>query len=59
MKWVLIMYFLYFGPPIGWKETDKRYYPDHQSCIKAQKVYEASNPFPHRVKVRCELVETE
>ncbi len=59
MKWVLIMYFLYFGPPIGWKETDRLYYPNHQSCIEAQKVYNANNPFPHRVKVRCEPVETE
>ena len=56
MKWALIMYFLYFGPPIGWKETDRIYYLDHQSCIEAQKIYEASNPFPHRVKVRCQRI---
>jgi len=56
MKWALIMYFLYFGPPIGWQKTDKIYYPDYQSCIEALKIYEASNPFPHRVKVRCEQV---
>jgi len=59
MKWVLIMYFLYFGPPIGWKETDKRYYPDHQSCIKAQKIFEIENPNPTRIKVRCKLLKAE
>ena len=48
------MYFFYFGPWGGWGETDRRYYPDQQSCIEAQKIYEASNPFPYRVKVRCE-----
>ena len=56
MKWALIMYFLYFGPPIGWKETDRIYYLDHQSCIEAQKIYEASNPIPHRVKVKCQRI---
>ena len=59
MKWALIMYFFYFSAYGGWKETDRHYYSDHQSCIEAQKVYKASNPFPHRVKVKCELVETE
>jgi len=53
------MYFLYFGPPIGWKETDKRYYPDHQSCIKAQKIFEIENPNPTRIKVRCKLLKAE
>ena len=56
MKWALIMYFLYFGPPIGCKETDRIYYLDHQSCIEAQKIYEANNPFPHRVKVKCQRI---
>ena len=54
MKWALIMYFFYFSAHGGWKETDRIYYPDYQSCIKAQKIYEASNSFPNRVKVRCE-----
>ena len=40
MKWVLIMYFLYFGPPISWNETDRRYYPDHQSCIEAKQDFD-------------------
>ena len=56
MKWVLIMYFLYFGPPIGWQETDRRYYPDYQSCIKAQENYEINNPIPYRIQVRCKEV---
>ena len=54
MKWALIMYFFYFSAHGGWKETDRIYYPGYQSCIKAQKIYEANNPFPNRVKVRCE-----
>ena len=54
MKWVLIMYFFYFSAYGGWKETDRIYYPDYQSCIEAQKIYETNNPFPNRVKVRCE-----
>ena len=56
MKWVLIMYFFYFSAYGGWKETDRIYYLDHQSCIEAQKIYEANNPFPHRVKVKCQRI---
>ena len=48
------MYFFYFSAYGGWKETDRIYYPDYQSCIEAQKIYETNNPFPNRVKVRCE-----
>ena len=59
MKWVLIMYFLYFGPPISWNETDRRYYPDHQSCIEAKQDFDIVNPLPARVQVRCHLVKTE
>jgi len=55
MKWALILYFFYTGAYGGWKETDRHYYPDHLSCIEAQKAYEADNPYPDRVKVRCEL----
>ena len=54
MKWALIMYFFYFSAYGGWKETDRHYYSDYQSCIEAQKIFEASNPNPNRVKVRCE-----
>ena len=51
------MYFLYFGPPISWNETDRRYYPDHQSCIEAKQDFDIVNPLPARVQVRCEQVE--
>ena len=55
MKWALIMYFFYLGAYGGWKETDRRYYPDYQSCIEAQKIFEDGNPLTaHRVRVRCE-----
>ena len=56
MKWALIMYFFYFSAYGVWKETDRRYYPDYQSCIEAQEIYEANNPFPLRVKVKCKKV---
>ena len=56
MKWVLIMYFLYFGPPISWNETDRRYYPDYQSCIEAKQNFDIDNPLPARVQVRCKEV---
>ena len=56
MKWVLIMYLYYFSAYGGWKETDRHYYPDYQSCIEAQKIFEASNPNPGRVKVKCQRI---
>ena len=60
MKWALVMYFFYFGPWGGWGETDRRYYPDQQSCIEAQKIFEEEIlQFEHvlaRVKIRCEEI---
>ena len=58
MKWALIMYFFYFSPYGGWKETDRKYYPDYQSCIEAQKLWEEDIKFPNRVKVRCQLIDS-
>ena len=56
MKWALIMYFLYFGHPIGWDETDRRYYPDRQSCIEAKQNFDIDNPNPSRIQVRCQRI---
>ena len=52
------MYFFYFSPYGGWKETDRKYYPDYQSCIEAQKLWEKDNKFPNRVKVRCQSIDS-
>ena len=60
MKWALVMYFFYFGPWGGWEETDRRYYPDYQSCIEAHETFKKNNPFDHiatRIRVKCQEVE--
>ena len=56
VKWALIMYFLYFGHPIGWDETDRSYYPDRQSCIEAKQNFDIDNPNPSRIQVRCQRI---
>lgn len=53
MKWVLVMYFFYFSAYGGWQEVDRLHYPDYESCIKAQKIFEAKD-VSNRIKVRCE-----
>ena len=50
------MYFFHFSAYGGWYETDRRYYPNYQSCIEAQEKYEIDNPFPNRIKVKCQEV---
>lgn len=59
MKWVLVMYFFYFSAYGGWQEVDRLHYPDYESCIKAQKIFEIENPNPTRIKVRCKLLKAE